>query len=160
MATDILMCLLKLAVQKRDDLKVVIMSATMDADKFVQYFGLDKPFNVPGKTYPVKMYYLEEPNPNWPSAALHTVKHISDNMPPGDILLFVPTVRDVEQLCVLLNEELSDKLEALPLYAGLARAQQQKAMSTNTGPLRKCVVATNVAETSLAIDGLVYVIGK
>ncbi|KAI6772436.1 hypothetical protein HG530_003394 [Fusarium avenaceum] len=104
------------------------------------------------------MYYLEEPTSHWPSAALHTVKHISDNMPPGDILLFVPTVKYVEQLCVLLNEELSDKVQALPLYAELAYAQQQKAMSRNTGPLRKCVVSTNVAETSLTIQGLVYVI--
>lgn len=160
MATDVLMCLLKKAIQKRDDLKVVIMSATMDADKFVQYFGMDRPFNVPGKTYPVKMMYLEQPTPHWPSAALHTVEHIIDNTPPGDILLFVPTVRDVEQLCVQLNEELGDKLHALPLYAGLDRAQQQKAMSINTGPLPKCVIATNVAETSLTIDGVGYVIGK
>ncbi|CAJ0553646.1 Ff.00g121580.m01.CDS01 [Fusarium sp. VM40] len=104
------------------------------------------------------MYYLEEPTPHWPSAALHTVKHISDNMPPGDILLFVPTVKYVEQLCVLLNEELGDKLQALPLYAEIAEDQQQKAMSRNTGPLRKCVVSTNVAETSLNIKGIIYVV--
>ncbi|KAF5693325.1 putative ATP-binding PRP16 [Fusarium globosum] len=158
MATDILMALLKAAVQKRDDLKVVIMSATMDADKFVQYFGVGQPFNVPGRSHPVEILYLDEATPDWATNALFTAKHITDNMPPGDILLFVPTIADVRDCCKRLNQGLDKRLHALPLYAALGRSEQAKALSQGTTGTRRCIVATNVAETSLTIDGIVYVI--
>ncbi|KAF5605333.1 pre-mrna splicing factor rna helicase [Fusarium subglutinans] len=157
-ATDILMALLKVAVQKQDDLKVVIMSATMDADKFAQYFGVGQPFNVPGRPHPVDVYYLEKATPDWMVSALHTAKHITDNMPPGDILLFVPTIHNAVECCKRLNEKLANRLHALPLYAALSRSEQAKALSQSTTGTRRCIVATNVAETSLTIDGIVYVI--
>ncbi|CVK88628.1 related to ATP-binding protein PRP16 [Fusarium mangiferae] len=157
-ATDILMALLKAAVQKRDDLKVVIMSNAMDAGKFVQYFGVRQPFNVPGQSHPVEIYYLEEATPDWMVHALYTAKHITDDMPPGDILLFVPTVAGVVECCKKLNEGLANRLHALPLYAALNRSEQAKAVSQGTTETRRCIVATNVAETSLTVDDIVYVI--
>ncbi|KAF5962830.1 putative ATP-binding protein PRP16 [Fusarium bulbicola] len=157
-ATDILMALLKAAVQKRDDLKVVIMSATMDAGKFVEYFGVGQPFNVPGRPHAVDVYYLEKATPDWMVSALHTAKHVTYNMPPGDILLFVPTIDNVVECCKRLNEKLANRLHALPLHAALSRSEQAKALSQGTTGTRRCIVATNVAETSLTIDGIVYVI--
>ncbi|KAG5760646.1 hypothetical protein H9Q72_011229 [Fusarium xylarioides] len=157
-ATDILMALLKAAVQRRDDLRVVIMSATMDADKFVQYFGVGQPFNVPGRSHPVEIHYIGEGTPDWLVTALFTAKQITDDMPPGDILLFVPTIADVRGCCKMLNEGLDKRLRALPLYAALSRSEQAKALSQGTSATRRCIVATNVAETSLTIDGIVYVI--
>ncbi|KAF5551800.1 pre-mrna splicing factor rna helicase [Fusarium mexicanum] len=157
MATDILMALLKAAVQKRDDRKVVIMSATMDADKFCRYFGVEQPFNVPGRSHPVDVYYLGDATADWIVNALHVAEHITDNMPPGDILLFVPTIAHVSTCCSKLNQVLANRLRALPLYAALGRSEQAKALSQGTSATRRCIVATNVAG-SLTIDGIVYVI--
>lgn len=160
LATDILMGLLKKALETRDDLKVVVMSATMNAEKFVKYFGQAECFSVAGQAHPVEIFWLREPTINWPQLAGNLVAHITINKPPGDIILFVPTVKAVGRFCHRLNKALTGKLVALPLYAALNRNEQQRATDSSTGTIRRCVVSTNVAETSLTIDGLVYIIGK
>ncbi|XEU95407.1 hypothetical protein FSHL1_000691 [Fusarium sambucinum] len=108
-------------------------------------------------TYPVEIHYLSAPTVDWQSLALHFVKHICNNMPAGNILLFVPTTKTAEQSCHLLNKELGGKLVALPLYKGLPEAEQQRAFSSSAG-IRKCVTATNIAENLSTIGGFVYVI--
>ncbi|KAG8360734.1 hypothetical protein FVEN_g1552 [Fusarium venenatum] len=92
--TDILIGLLKKAIQVRDNLKVVIISATMNVERFVKYFGQAEAFNVSSKAYPVKIHWLEEPTVDWRCLTLNFVKNICNNMPVGDILLFMPTVKD------------------------------------------------------------------
>ncbi|KAM0416372.1 hypothetical protein ACHAPD_005293 [Fusarium lateritium] len=88
------LCLLKKAIQVRDNLKVVIISATMNVERFVKYFGQAEAFNVSSKAYPVKIHWLEEPTVDWRCLTLNFVKNICNNMPVGDILLFMPTVKD------------------------------------------------------------------
>ncbi|KAF7543821.1 hypothetical protein G7Z17_g10425 [Cylindrodendrum hubeiense] len=154
-STDILMALLKLAVASRPDLKVIIMSATIDTETFTSYFSGASTFQVLGRAHPVTINYLSEATPDYFFAALHTVKHIHEKMADGDILVFLTAVGEIEQFCSKLRDGLNN-LEVLPLYASLSPLEQDKVFSRSS--LRKCVVSTNVAETSVTIDGIVYVV--
>ncbi|KAM5345014.1 hypothetical protein ACJ41O_010876 [Fusarium nematophilum] len=136
-ATDILMALLKNAIAKRSHLKVVIISATLDTTKFQTFFD--------GAT------------PHYPSSALYTIKHIHESMPAGGILLFLTSASEIEQFCSKLRDEI-ERLHVLSAYSGLTPAKQAEVFDKSPGNLRKCIVATNVAETSLTIDGIVYVV--
>ncbi|RSL61931.1 hypothetical protein CEP54_006039 [Fusarium duplospermum] len=156
-ATDILMALLKNAMSTRKDLKVVIMSATLDAAKFQAYFGGAKLLEVPGRTFPVDIKYLPEDVSHYTSAALRTVKHIHNNMGPGDILVFLTSISEIEQFCSEARAS-THNLEMLALYSGIGPEKESLALAKSQSSSRKCVVATNVAETSVTIDGIVYVV--
>jgi HrpA-like RNA helicase len=156
MATDIVLALLKIAVQARGDLKIIIMSATLDVERFSTYFEGSSFFNVPGRLYPVDVKYLEEPTANYFHCGITLAYSLHQSQGSGDILLFLPTVEMVEKACVLLKEH-TTYLEVFPLYAELPKGAQHRALLRYTN--RKCVVATGVAETSLTIDGIVFVIG-
>lgn len=156
MPTDLILGLLKDAVSRRRDLKVVIMSATLNAGKFQAYFPDAFRLEIPGRAYPVRVYHLRNATPNYNACALHLVKYIHENMPAGDILVFLTTVVEVERATELLREALKD-LEVIPLHATLPVDEQQKAFQQSSN--RRCIVSTNVAETSITIDGVVYVIG-
>ncbi|KAL6404864.1 putative pre-mrna splicing factor rna helicase protein [Ilyonectria robusta] len=156
MPTDILMALLKEAVASRTDLKVIIMSATMEAEKFTAYFGTAETFEFTGRVHPVEIQYLTEATPDYIHLSLNLVNHIHHNEGDGDILLFLTSVDQIERVCSRLRLGI-ENLEVLPLYSALTRAEQQRVFDSSS--LRKCVVTTNIAETSLTIDGIVYVIG-
>jgi len=180
LATDILMGLLKALVQRRSDLKLIVMSATLDALKFQKYFGIrgNEPaplFKVPGRTHPVEVFYTQEPEPDYVEAAIRTVLMIHRAEDPGDILLFLTGEEEIEDACKKIKLEGDDlvnqdpdsvgPLVCVPLYSSLPPAQQQRifdpAPSPRSGsgpPGRKVVVSTNIAETSLTIDGIVYVV--
>ncbi|KAH8886333.1 P-loop containing nucleoside triphosphate hydrolase protein [Thozetella sp. PMI_491] len=155
LATDMLMALLKIALSRRDDLKVVIMSATLDADKFRAYFGTGQTLKFEGRAYPVDILYLKEATPHYLHCAFHLVKHIHSSMPVGDILLFLPAAEEIERACVALRA-VNEGLEVLPLYSALPQSRQDLVFAECSN--RKCVVSTNIAEISLTIDGIVYVI--
>jgi pre-mRNA-splicing factor ATP-dependent RNA helicase DHX15/PRP43 len=143
-------------------LKVVIMSATLDADKFLQYFGGESTtskLNVVGRTFPIQIYYLggSGETPHYLPLAISTVQHIHQKMPPGDILLFLLGVEEIEQVCSILRRH-TQELEVLPLYSSLSPTQKKSVFARPSN--RKCILSTNIAETSLTIDGVVYVIGK
>jgi pre-mRNA-splicing factor ATP-dependent RNA helicase DHX15/PRP43 len=157
LATDILMALLKQAVSRRPDLKVVIMSATLEVDKFQDYFRSTSLLKVAGRPFPVQIQYLSGATPHYLLDAIRVVKHIQRTMPSGDILLFLLSVSEIEQTCSILRET-EEGLEVLPLYVSLSPAEQDQVFGKSSS--RKCVVATNIAETSLTIDGIVYVVGK
>ncbi|KAF2260815.1 putative Pre-mRNA-splicing factor ATP-dependent RNA helicase PRP43 [Lojkania enalia] len=173
LATDILMALLKDVVQRRKDLKLIIMSATLDATKFQKYF-LDAPLlAVPGRTHPVEIFYTPSPEKDYVEAALRTVLQIHTIEGEGDILLFLTGEEEIEDACRKINVEVqalisevdAGPLQVYPLYGTLPPAQQQKIFSPapppfkpNGRPGRKCIVSTNIAETSLTIDGIVYVV--
>ena len=178
LATDILMGLLKEVVKRRSDLKVIVMSATLDAQKFQRYFGSkgkDAPLlKVPGRTHPVEVFYVKAPEPDYVEAAIRTVMFIHQAEEPGDILVFLTGEEEIEDSCRKIRiegQDLCDRdstvgpLLVVPLYPSLPPAQQQRIFDSAPPPIRpggpagrKIVVATNVAETSLTIDGIVYVV--
>ncbi|KAG2148222.1 P-loop containing nucleoside triphosphate hydrolase protein [Suillus bovinus] len=180
LATDILMGILKTLAQRRSDLKLIIMSATLDALKFQKYFavsgGTPAPlFKVPGRTHPVEVFYTQEPEPDYVEAAIRTVLMIHRAEEPGDILLFLTGEEEIEDACRKIKAEADDLINSdpesvgpimcIPLYSSLPPQQQQrifdpppKAGSPDGPPGRKVVISTNIAETSLTIDGIVYVV--
>ena len=176
LATDILMGLLKEVALRRPDLKIIIMSATLDAQKFQSYFGISSDpaplLAVPGRTHPVEIFYTAEPERDYLEAALRTVLQIHASEPEGDILLFLTGEEEIEDACRKINLEVDElireadagALKVYPLYGTLPPAQQQRIFEPAPGPNksgrpgRKCIVATNIAETSLTIDGIVYVV--
>ncbi|KAI9595112.1 P-loop containing nucleoside triphosphate hydrolase protein [Syncephalis fuscata] len=169
--TDILMGLLKEIMPKRPDLKVVVMSATLDAGKFQKYFNDSPLLSVPGRTFPVEIYYTPEPERDYLEAAIRTVVQIHMCEPEGDVLLFLTGEEEIEDACRKIrlevdqarNGQAAGPIKVVPLYSSLPPAAQQRifepAPAGKDGqPGRKIVVSTNIAETSLTIDGIVYVI--
>lgn len=173
MATDVLMGLLKEVVQRRPDLKLIIMSATLDAQKFQRYFGDAPLLAVPGRTHPVEIFYTPEPEQDYVEAAIRTVLQIHANEPEGDILLFLTGEEEIEdsvrkislEVDEMIREADAGPMKVYPLYGSLPPAQQQRIFDPPPPPRkeggrpgRKCIVSTNIAETSLTIDGIVYVV--
>jgi pre-mRNA-splicing factor ATP-dependent RNA helicase DHX15/PRP43 len=173
LATDILMGLLKEVAARRPDLKIVIMSATLDAQKFQKYFNDAPLLAVPGRTHPVEIFYTQEPERDYVEAAIRTVLQIHSGEPEGDILLFLTGEEEIEEACRKISLEAQDieaeanggPMVVYPLYGSLPPQQQQKIFEPaplprvkGGRPGRKCIVATNIAETSLTIDGIVYVV--
>lgn len=169
LATDILMGLLKDVCRRRDDLKVVVMSATLDAVRFQNYFNNAPILKVPGRTFPVETFYTPEPEPDYLEAAIRTVLMIHQSEDPGDILVFLTGEEEIEDAVRKIQNE-GDQLargssgvgpiKAIPLYSSLPPQQQQRIFDPAPAPLskggpagRKVVVSTNIAETSLTIDG-------
>uniref|UniRef100_A0A915CRY0 RNA helicase n=1 Tax=Ditylenchus dipsaci TaxID=166011 RepID=A0A915CRY0_9BILA len=171
LATDILMGLIKEIVKHRTDLKIVIMSATLDAGKFQTYFDNCPLMSVPGRAFPVEIFYTPEPERDYLEAAVRTVIqiHLCEEI-EGDILLFLTGQEEIEDACKRLRREIGNmgpdvgELRCIPLYSTLPPNQQQKIFEpappkkANGAISRKCVISTNIAETSLTIDGVVFVI--
>ncbi|OII75143.1 helicase associated domain-containing family protein [Cryptosporidium andersoni] len=176
LSTDILMGFLKELIKKRNSessypLKLVIMSATLESTKFKNYF-LDAPiFSIPGRMFPVDIIYNLEATDNYLDASIEKVIEIHTKEAPGDILLFLTGEDEIEQAKRGL-EQLAKPLEnrfgplmIVPLYSSLPPIHQQLIFSPSPGPLyaggpigRKVVISTNIAETSITIDGIVYVV--
>ncbi|XP_026333641.1 putative pre-mRNA-splicing factor ATP-dependent RNA helicase PRP1, partial [Hyposmocoma kahamanoa] len=171
LATDILMGVLKEVIKQRPDLKLVIMSATLDAGKFQQYFDNAPLMNVPGRTHPVEIFYTPQPERDYLEAAIRTVVqiHICEEV-AGDILLFLTGQEEIEDACKRIKREIDNlgtdagELKCIPLYSTLPPNLQQRIFEAappnrpNGTIGRKVVVSTNIAETSLTIDGVVFVI--
>ncbi|KAG5929831.1 DEAH-box ATP-dependent RNA helicase prp43 [Claviceps africana] len=173
LATDILMALLKQIAGRRADLKIIVMSATLDAQKFQKYFNDAPLLAVPGRTFPVEIFYTPEPEKDYVEAAIRTVLQIHASEGEGDILLFLTGEDEIEDACRKISleaDELQREVDAgplvvYPLYGTLPPHQQQRIFDKAPPPLRKggrpgrkVVVSTNIAETSLTIDGIVYVV--
>jgi pre-mRNA-splicing factor ATP-dependent RNA helicase DHX15/PRP43 len=173
LATDVLMGLLQEVLTKRkNDLKVVVMSATLDAGKFQDYFNKAPLLSVPGRTHPVEVFYTAKPEQNYVEAAVRTTVQIHLNEGPGDILVFLTGEVEIETCCQEIRDQVASESKAdtpelvvYPLYSSLPPAQQRKIFFPAPPPKvvggkpgRKVVVATNIAETSLTIDGIVYVV--
>ena len=182
LATDILMALLKQLIKQRTDLRLIIMSATLDARKFQTYFSLEEGalvplLKVPGRTHPVEVFYTEEGQEDYVEAAIRAVLTIHRFEGPGDILVFLTGEEEIEAACKKIQQEIEflfshketaspiGPLTCLPLYSSLPPQQQQRIFDAAPAPRahrgppgRKVIVATNIAETSLTIDGIVYVV--
>ncbi|KAI1085006.1 P-loop containing nucleoside triphosphate hydrolase protein [Whalleya microplaca] len=161
-ATDILFALLKKALKKRLDLKVIVTSATLDAEKFSSYFEDAPIFTIPGRTFPVEILYSREPESDYLDAALVTVMQIHLTEPAGDILVFLTGQEEIDTSCEILYERMKalgssvPELIILPVYSALPTEMQSRIFEPASG--RKVILATNIAETSITIDNIYYVI--
>lgn len=164
-STDVLFGLLKDTCQKRTDFKLIVTSATLDAEKFSTYFFNARIFTIPGRTFPVEILYSKEPETDYIEASLITVLQIHLCEPPGDILLFLTGQEEIDTACQTLHERMR-KLESmqpppliiLPVYSALPSEMQTMIFDPAPPGCRKCVVATNIAEASLTIDGIYFVV--
>jgi ATP-dependent helicase HrpA len=165
---DFILGLLRRILKKRDDLKVIITSATIDTEKFSKAFDDAPVLEVSGRLYPVTVEYRplrdedtedsESPNdaPTHVEKAVEAVLEIHKRPSPGDILVFMPTEQDIRETCSLLEKRIVRNAVILPLYARLT-ADRQSLVFGNTLH-RKIIVASNIAETSLTIPGIRYVV--
>ncbi len=165
---DFLLGYLRRLLPKRPDLKVIVTSATIDPERFAEHFadarGQPAPIiEVSGRTYPVEVHYRpltdaegEQETPL--DDALHAVMDEIDAGEPGDVLIFMPGEREIRETTKLLRTryETAPGVEVLPLYARLSPADQQRIFKPHRGT--RIVVSTNVAETSLTVPGIRYVI--
>ncbi|KAF4827110.1 Pre-mRNA-splicing factor ATP-dependent RNA helicase-like protein cdc28 [Colletotrichum tropicale] len=162
--TDILLALVKDLARERPDLKLLISSATMNAEKFAAYFDDAPIYNIPGRRYPVDIYYTPAPEANYLAAAITTVFQIHTTQGKGDILVFLTGQDEIdaaEQQIADTAKKLGSRIKELvicPIYANLPSELQAKIFEPTPEGARKVVLATNIAETSLTIDGIVYVI--
>ena len=162
--TDVLFGLMKAAVQKRKDLKLIVTSATLDSVKFSEYFFKAPIFTIPGRMFPVEILYTKEPETDYLDACLITVMQIHLTEPPGDILVFLTGQEEIDTACEILFERMKDlgpespELLILPVYSALPSEMQTRIFDPAPPGSRKVIIATNIAETSLTIDGIFYVV--
>ena len=163
-ATDVLFGLLKKTLKRRPDLKLIVTSATLDADKFSEYFNKCPIFSIPGRAYPVEIMYSREPESDYLDAALTTVMQIHLTEPPGDILVFLTGQEEIDTSCEILYERMKalgpsvPELVILPVYSALPSEMQSRIFEPAPPGSRKVVIATNIAETSITIDQIYYVV--
>ncbi|WP_409279243.1 ATP-dependent RNA helicase HrpA [Pseudomonas defluvii] len=170
---DFLLGYLKTLLPRRPDLKLIITSATIDLERFSKHFNDAPIIEVSGRTYPVETWYRpltseqdEEGNRveddlTVDQAILATLDEIaaherSEGKHPGDVLVFLPGEREIRDAAEMLRKAQLKHTEILPLYARLSPAEQQRIFQSHPG--RRVVLATNVAETSLTVPGIRYVI--
>jgi pre-mRNA-splicing factor ATP-dependent RNA helicase DHX16 len=162
--TDILFGLVKDIAKYRSDLKILISSATLDAEKFSCYFDNAPIFRIPGRRYPVTTYYTKAPEADYLAAAVTTTMQIHLTQADGDILVFLTGQEEIESMQERLNfisKKLKGKMKEMivvPIYASLPPELQAEIFKPTPIGARKVVLATNIAETSITIDGISYVI--
>ncbi len=159
---DFLLGLMHRLLDRRPELKLIITSATLEVEKFERAFGHPPVFKVSGRLFPVEVMYLDELQPpkkkeeqDYVDMAVEAVDFIKKEKRPGDILVFMPTEQDIMETCHRLQGRNYQESTILPLYARLPAHRQRQIYSLEQG---KIVVATNVAETSLTIPGIRYVV--
>jgi ATP-dependent helicase HrpA len=171
---DFLLGYLKTLLPRRPELKLIISSATLEADRFSQYFNGAPVVEVSGRTYPVEMRYRAEqaasnkpadptkkeaPDPNEEPDIAALLVHAVDELAaegPGDILVFLPGEREIRDAQESLRKHHPAHTEILPLFARLSVSEQEEVFRSHSG--RRIVLATNVAETSLTVPGIHYVV--
>lgn len=164
LSTDILFGLLKDITKFRPELRLLISSATLNAEKFSKYFDGAPIYNVPGRRFEVDIYYTKQPEANYLHAAITTVFQIHVTQKKGDILVFLTGQDEIEMAAENLADtarKLGKKIPDMiicPIYANLPAELQAKIFEPTPEGARKVVLATNIAETSITIDGIVFVI--
>lgn len=180
LSTDVLLGILKKIMKKRPELRIIVSSATLQAEDFLQFFAGDeyRPDSEPtdlggkvgriisleGRMYPVDTLFLESPAEDYVERAVKTVFDIHTQEAEGDILVFLTGREEIDRVIQLISEQAaslhpkSPSLLTLPLYAGLTTDQQMYVFEPAPENTRKVIVSTNIAEASVTIDGIVYVI--
>ncbi len=164
---DFLLGYLRQLLPKRPDLKVIITSATIEVERFSEFFDKAPVIEVSGRTYPVDVRYRpltgdeDDRDQGWTDSVLGALDEIeqyerSQKQPPGDVLVFLPGEREIRNLSKVLRHVDLRHTEVLPLYSRLSNAEQNREFQSHKG--RRIVLSTNVAETSLTVPGIRYVI--
>ncbi|MDH3874889.1 MAG: ATP-dependent RNA helicase HrpA [Desulfobacteraceae bacterium] len=160
---DFILGILKTLLKKRKDLKVVITSATIDTEKFSKAFDHAPVIEVSGRMYPVDVRYLpmdskfgDDDEQTHVDMAVYAVDRLFKETVSGGMLVFMPTEQDIRETCDLIREKNNKNATILPLFARLSASEQSRVFSRGLG--RKVIVATNIAETSITIPGIKYVI--
>lgn len=162
---DFLLGYLKRLLPKRPDLKVIVTSATIDAERFAKHFakdGKDAPvLTISGRTYPVEIRYrpIEDPDEDDDQilSAIDDAVTELEIAGRGDILVFLPGEREIRDAADWLRKSRVGKADILPLYARLSASEQDRVFKPSGG-LRRIILATNVAETSVTVPGIRYVV--
>ncbi|HEX3872932.1 MAG TPA: ATP-dependent RNA helicase HrpA [Solirubrobacteraceae bacterium] len=160
---DFLLGYLGRLLDRRTDLKLIIASATIDADRFSRHFGGAPVIEVSGRTYPVEVRYRplgpqdpdEDDEESGPSDPIEAIGDAVDELlrdGPGDVLVFLSGEREIRDTAEALAGRLGQAVEVLPLYARLSHAEQRRVFAPHRG--RRVVLSTNVAETSLTVPGI------
>lgn len=150
--------------EKSSPLKLIIMSASLDARTFSEYFGGAKAVHIQGRQFPVDIFYTRRPETDYVDAALITIFQVHQDEAPGDILVFLTGQEEIDAVERLIKERLSklpqenQKLQVVPIYAALPSEQQMRAFAPAPSGFRKVILATNIAETSITIPGIKHVI--
>ena len=157
---DFLLGLSKKILEKRPEFRLIITSATLDIEKYSKHFGNAPTIAVSGRTFPVECRY--RPVEKWdsgeetlPEAIGDAVKELHDES-LGDVLVFLPGEREIRETAAWLQKHVTSGLEILPLYARLTSAEQHRIFHPGRGT--RIILATNVAETSITVPGIRYVI--
>lgn len=180
LSSDVLLGVLKKVRKKRPELRIVISSATLDAEDFLKFFaddadaeasrdgdadeGVGKIVSIEGRAFPVDIHYLTNPCEDYLERAVKTIFDIHSSEPEGDVLLFLTGREEIDNALEMIADRIpslpktSDELMPLPLYAGLSVEQQMYVFEPTPEQTRKVICATNIAEASVTIDGIVYVI--
>ncbi|CAO1632077.1 unnamed protein product [Parajaminaea phylloscopi] len=170
--SDLLVALLKKIRRKRPELRIIISSATLDAQAMVDYFEDDTEqersqvttLSLEGRSFPVEVAYLHKPCSDYVQACIDTVWSVHLTETAGDILVFVTGREEIDRCLQSLSDRMlgmaegSLPLQLLPLHAGISAEEQADIFTPAPRGTRKCIVATNVAETSVTIDGIRYVV--
>lgn len=161
--TDVLMGLFKNVLLRRRDIKLIVTSATMNAERFSSFYGGAPQFTIPGRTFPVEVLHHSTPVEDYVDAAVKQVISIHLQSGPGDILVFMTGQEDIEATCEIIAERLTmldnpSPLDILPIYSQMPADLQAKIFQPAKKGTRKVIVATNIAETSLTVDGIMYVV--
>lgn len=171
--TDLLLGLLKKVRRKRPDLRLIISSATIDAEAFARYFNATEGgpstqeaaiLSLEGRMYPVEMAYLEEPSLDYVQSAVQTICDLHLRQPPGDVLAFMTGREEIETCLDLLADRMATlpkgslALQPMPLHAGLTSEEQMAIFESTPPGARKVVISTNIAEASVTIERIRYVV--
>ena len=169
--SDILLGLLKKIKKKRPELRIIVSSATLQAGTFVDFFSEDdesdpgcRIVSLEGRAYPVDVLYLETPTDDYVEKAVETAFNIHTQEGDGDILIFLTGREEIDRATQLLSERAAklhpkaQALQPLPLFAGLTTEEQMYVFEPAANNTRKVILSTNIAEASVTIDGIVYVI--
>ena len=178
LSSDILLGVLKKIQKRRSELRIIVSSATIQADEILRFFSMNEKvtngdrikgehgriISLEGRMYPVDLLYLEEPAEDYLERAVKTVFDIHASEPEGDILLFLTGREEIDSAVQMIADRALDlnpnamSIQALPLFAGLTSEQQMYVFEPAPENTRKVIVSTNIAEASITIDGIVYVI--
>lgn len=180
-STDVLLGLLKKIRKRRPELRIIISSATLQAEEFLKFFTQSSDekatdtkegeqqatgtiVSLEGRTYPIDILYLESPAEDYVEKAIDTVFNIHNQEGPGDILVFLTGREEIDYAVQAVSgraaelDSRADSLRPLPLYAGLSTEQQLYVFDKAPEKTRKVVFSTNIAEASVTIDGIIHVI--